>query len=222
MGQATTIRKTPRVRTNYEAHFSSQRSEGEATLADLSCSGARLEGASPKPNIGASAVLYIDLPDDPKPVQLTGRVVRLTDSGFAIEFEGPTPDAEKWLKDVAGDGPCAEEEDLDQKHSIDEQLATTHAKVVPVSDKKKSAKPAAASKKSSEKSSPDKIDLTGLSIAALEDLQQQIGIRLNKLRKEEEERQARDKTKKKLRDEIAKLAEKEGFTLEDLVTDEKD
>ena len=222
MGESTTIRKNPRVKTNYEAHFSSQRSEGEAVLADVSCSGARLEGASPMPNVGASAVLYVDLPDDSKPVQLTGRVVRLTETGFAIEFEGPTPDAQKWLKGVAGDGPCPEEERLDEIRSIDERLATTHATVVPVSDTKKSAKSAATSKKSSEKPSSDKIDLGGQSIAALEDLQKKIETQLKKLRKEDEERQTRDRTKKKLRDEIAKLAEKEGFTLEDLVADEKD
>jgi len=221
MGESTSIRKSPRVKTDYEAHFSSQRSEGAAVLADVSCCGARLERATPRPNVGANAVVYVDLPSDSRPIQLSGRVARLTDTGFAIQFEETTKEALEWLKQVAGQDPASEEEMLDESLNIDEPLPPSALKSRPVSEAKGSAETTPPAAKPSAGSSSGTIDLDGLSIAGLEKLQKQIELKLQQLRKEDAAQKAREVAKKKLRDEVAKLAEKEGFTLEDLVADEK-
>jgi hypothetical protein len=65
MSEPPEIRRSPRIRTRFETHFSSQRQEGEGVLADISYTGARVEDTGFRPSIGALAILYICLPDDP-------------------------------------------------------------------------------------------------------------------------------------------------------------
>jgi hypothetical protein len=79
-------RRDPRFRVSFDALFSSGRREGAGQLADLSCSGARIEGVSLRPPIGTPVRVYVFV-QPVAPFQLTGRVVRETDNGFAIEYE---------------------------------------------------------------------------------------------------------------------------------------
>ena len=92
MIEESEIRRSPRIRTWFETHFSSQRQEGEGVLADVSYTGARVEDTGIRPSVGALAILYVCLPDDPKPFQLEGKVTRHTDAGFAIEYDKPDRD----------------------------------------------------------------------------------------------------------------------------------
>ena len=76
-----------RVRTDFEAVYSSERIEGSGTLVDISLSGARLEDTEVQPKIGsavrADAYAYASAND---PVRLVGEVVRHTPRGFALQF----------------------------------------------------------------------------------------------------------------------------------------
>ncbi len=84
-------RHGPRIKTGVTAYFSSEREEGSAVVADISPGGARLEQAEPRPSVGARVRLSLFLPNISKRWQVSGRVVRHTEGGFAIEYERPDP-----------------------------------------------------------------------------------------------------------------------------------
>ena len=63
--------------------------------------GARVEDTGIQPSVGALAILYVCLPDDPKPFQLEGKVTRHTDAGFAIEYEVEDPEVRRLVDDVS-------------------------------------------------------------------------------------------------------------------------
>jgi hypothetical protein len=78
-------RRSPRVKTRFDALYSSGREEGAGVLADISYSGARLAGTSFQPPVGTKVRLYVFIqPVDP--FEVTGEVVRLTEDGFALEY----------------------------------------------------------------------------------------------------------------------------------------
>ncbi len=79
----------PRIKTGVTAYFSSARGEGSAVVADISPVGARLKQAEPRPGVGARVGLSPFLPSSSKRLQVSGRVVRHTEDGFAIEYERP-------------------------------------------------------------------------------------------------------------------------------------
>jgi hypothetical protein len=79
-------RREPRFHVRFDALFSSGRREGAGQLADLSCSGARIEGVSIRPPVGTPVRIYVFV-QPVAPFQLAGRVVRETETGFAIEYE---------------------------------------------------------------------------------------------------------------------------------------
>jgi hypothetical protein len=87
--------------TRFAIQFSSQRQEGKGVLADISYTGAQVEDAEVKPRVGAHAVLYLCLPDEPTPFELAGKVVHHTETGFTVEYEKPHPDVCRRLDDVA-------------------------------------------------------------------------------------------------------------------------
>jgi hypothetical protein len=93
-------RKDPRFRTRFDALYSLDRAEGAGTLVDLSYTGARLEGVSIWPPLDTKVRLYVFI-QPVSPFELTGHVVRLTESGFAIEYEVEDPEVRRLVDDVS-------------------------------------------------------------------------------------------------------------------------
>jgi hypothetical protein len=82
-------RRGDRVATALNAHYSSGPEDGIGVLANISYSGALIEGSSVQPSVGTKVRIYVFTePADPiapaSPYELVGRVVRHSSSGFAI------------------------------------------------------------------------------------------------------------------------------------------
>jgi hypothetical protein len=93
-------RKDIRFGTRFDALFSSGPAEGAGVLADLSYSGARLEEASLRPDLGTSVRLYVFV-QPVAPFELVGRVTRHTESGFVTVYEVSDPDVRRLVDDVS-------------------------------------------------------------------------------------------------------------------------
>lgn len=93
-------RKHPRFRTRFDALCSSGRAEGAGTLIDISYSGAQLEEATIRPALGTELRLYVFV-QPVSPFELVGRVVRHSETGFAIAYTVETPEARSLVDDVA-------------------------------------------------------------------------------------------------------------------------
>ena len=89
-----------RVRTQFETLYSAGRTEGAGVLADISYSGARIEEASLRPEVGDKLRLYVFV-QPVSPFELIGSVVRVTEDGFAIEYELSDPDVRRLVDDAA-------------------------------------------------------------------------------------------------------------------------
>lgn len=90
-------RRGDRVSTALNAHYSSGPEDGIGVLANISYSGALIEGSSVQPAVGTKVRIYVFTePVDPiapaSPYELLGRVVRHSSSGFAIEYEESDPE----------------------------------------------------------------------------------------------------------------------------------
>jgi hypothetical protein len=85
-------RRGTRVKTRFKSLYSTDDREGSAILAEISYSGARLEGVEFQTPVGARVCVYVWLPRQAEPFELVGKVVRQTDDGFAIEYEKPGQD----------------------------------------------------------------------------------------------------------------------------------
>ena len=103
----TNERRSDRILIHLEVFCSFERVEGTASLANISYTGALVEGATVTPVIGARIKLYVHLkpPGDFKakdPFQMTGVVARHTSGGFAVEFEDKLdPDVRRMVDDAA-------------------------------------------------------------------------------------------------------------------------
>ena len=100
-------RRGDRIFIRLEAFYSFGRVEDEGMLADISYSGALIEGTTMQPEIGTRIVLYVHL-NPPSafgatpPFELTGHVVRHHSTGFAIEYEdNHDPDLRRMVDDAA-------------------------------------------------------------------------------------------------------------------------
>ena len=93
-------RRGPRFRTRFDALISAGEAEGAGVLAEISYSGARLEDTSLKPSIGTRVTLYIFI-QPVAPFELSGQVIRITDSGFAIIYELFDPEIRRLVDDVS-------------------------------------------------------------------------------------------------------------------------
>lgn len=93
-------RRDPRFQTRFDTLISAGRTEGAGQLIDLSYSGARLDGVSLVPEIGARVRLYVFI-QPVAPFELVGYVVRQTEGGFAIEYEVDDPDIRRLVDDAA-------------------------------------------------------------------------------------------------------------------------
>jgi len=98
-------RRAIRVPVALNAHYSSGPEEGIGVLANISYSGALIEGSSVQPTVGSRVRVYVFVESaDPiapaSPYELVGRVVRHSSSGFAIEYEDADPEVRQ-LVDAA-------------------------------------------------------------------------------------------------------------------------
>ncbi len=96
-----------RISIRLEAFYSYGRMEDDGMLADISYSGALIEGTTIQPEIGTRVALYVYLKppsafEAATPFKLTGHVVRHSSAGFAIEYEGKLdPDVRRMVDDAA-------------------------------------------------------------------------------------------------------------------------
>jgi hypothetical protein len=102
MSEIDQNRRSERIRTRFETLYSSERQEGAGVLADISYSGALLEGTSLRPRIGSRVRVYILLPGRETPFELVGQVIRYTEHGFAIAYEKVDATIERFVDDAAG------------------------------------------------------------------------------------------------------------------------
>ena len=89
-----------RVRTQFETLYSAGRTEGAGIIADISYSGALIAEASLRPEIGDKLRLYVFV-QPVSPFELIGKVVRVTEDGFAIEYEISDPEVRRLVDDAA-------------------------------------------------------------------------------------------------------------------------
>lgn len=93
-------RRDGRVQTRFESLYSAGRTEGTGVLQDISYSGAMIVGASLKPELGKQLRIYVFV-QPVAPFELVGTVVRHTDDGFAIEYEGLSDEICRFVDDAA-------------------------------------------------------------------------------------------------------------------------
>ncbi len=94
-------RRDGRVQTRFESLYSAGRGEGTGTLADISYSGAMIEESSLQPEVGRELRLYVFV-QPVAPFELIGKVVRVTEHGFAIEYEKiEDPEIRRFVDDAA-------------------------------------------------------------------------------------------------------------------------
>jgi len=93
-------RRSGRIQTRFESLYSAGRYEGTGVLADVSYTGALVEGASLKPDIGKPLRLYVFV-QPVAPFELVGTVVRHTDNGFAIEYPTLSEETRRFIDDAA-------------------------------------------------------------------------------------------------------------------------
>jgi hypothetical protein len=107
MTATTSERHGKRIPIRLEAFYSFGRVEDEGRLADISYSGALIEGTKMQPEIGTRVILYVYL-EPPSafraatPFELTGHIVRHGSTGFAIAYEDDLdPDVRRMVDDAA-------------------------------------------------------------------------------------------------------------------------
>jgi hypothetical protein len=105
MSEFSERRRGARVSTALNAHYSSGPEDGIGVLANISYSGALIEGSSVQPTVGSRVRIYVFTePVDPiapaSPYELVGRVVRHSSSGFAIEYEETDPEVRQLVNEA--------------------------------------------------------------------------------------------------------------------------
>lgn len=75
-----------RHRIDFETVYSAGREEGVGVLVDISTTGALIEDATLQPKLGSHVHLHLLLYGDQGPVQMHGKVIRHTLSGFALQI----------------------------------------------------------------------------------------------------------------------------------------
>lgn len=93
-------RKDPRFRTQFDALFSTGPAEGAGLLVDISYSGAHIENASLRPEVGTLVRLYVFV-QPVAPFQIEGQVTRATGTGFAIAYAIDDADVRRLVDDVS-------------------------------------------------------------------------------------------------------------------------
>ena len=98
---ATTIdkRRGGRIRTRFDALYTSGRQEGAGVLADISSFGAWIEDTSIQPALGTTVRMYVFI-QPVSPFELVGTVVRHSAAGFAIEYKDLDPEVRQLVADA--------------------------------------------------------------------------------------------------------------------------
>jgi hypothetical protein len=217
MGIEDGTRRSHRIRTWFETHFSSQRREGEGVLTDISYTGARLEDTSIQPHVGAHTVLYVSLPDDSKPFQVEGKVARHTDTGFAIDYEDQDASIREGVDRVSRlVEPVLEtndEAEATPPEDDDADLTVTRPRLEDVQDPvvEELQDPGVddvQDPRVEEPQGPREIDLASHSLPELEALAEKIATEIA---------MRRDEAKQRVREQIAQLAQSEGFSLDEIL-----
>ncbi|HBZ69139.1 MAG TPA: hypothetical protein DEP35_05080 [Deltaproteobacteria bacterium] len=89
-----------RIRTHFEILYSSGREDGSGILANISYNGALLIQTSVQPRLGSQVRVFVLLRED-SPFEVVGKVVRLVEDGFAIEYAGLGPEMRSLVDDAA-------------------------------------------------------------------------------------------------------------------------
>ena len=100
MDSTTNRRGSGRVRTRFDALYSTGPLEGAGVLADISYSGARIEDSSIRPELGTTVRIYVFI-QPLSPFELVGTVARHSASGFAIEYKNLDPEVRRLVHDAA-------------------------------------------------------------------------------------------------------------------------
>ncbi len=182
-----------RAITHFATLFSSGRLEGSGVLCDFSSTGARVEEATAKPAIDARVVLHVPLEDSDRSFETNGSVIRHTERGFAIEFEKAPIDLQQLLEDAGAVALMIDEVQgsapLDDPIDVDGKPSESF----PVSDR----------------------SIEQHTISDLEELTSRIFLELERKRGLERKR---EETKSRVRVEVMRLAEREGLSLEDVIS----
>lgn len=186
-------RLSRRAITHFETLFSSGRLEGSGVLCDFSSTGARIEEATGKPTIGARVVLFTPLQDSDRSFETPGSVVRHTEGGFAIEFEKAPIDLQQLLEDA---GAVA--------LMIDE-----HPGSAPSEDSM------GTGEKPSESFPVVEWPIEQCTLSELEALASQVSLEFEKKRELERKR---EEARSRVRVEVMRLADREGLSLDDVVS----
>ncbi|MBW2727033.1 MAG: PilZ domain-containing protein [Deltaproteobacteria bacterium] len=93
-------RRSPRFVTRFDALVSAEQEEGAGVLGEISYAGARLEGTSMRPPLGTKVTLYIFI-QPVSPFELSGSVIRHTETGFAVTYELFDSETRQLVDDVA-------------------------------------------------------------------------------------------------------------------------
>ncbi len=106
MTEDTDRRRGNRISIHLAAHYSFGRVVEVGELANISYSGALIEGTTMRPEVGTLVTLYVSLePPSPfeaaTPFELAGHVVRHTTTGFAIEYKDLDPEVRRMVDDAA-------------------------------------------------------------------------------------------------------------------------
>ena len=93
-------RSSPRFITRFDSLVSAEQEEGAGVLGEISYVGARLEETSMRPPHGSKVTLYIFV-QPVSPFELSGTVVRHTETGFAVTYELFDSETRQLVDDVA-------------------------------------------------------------------------------------------------------------------------
>ena len=74
--------------------------QGQATLVDISLTGAQLESSAILPPPGMLVTIRVAQPEQEEPIALIGRAVRRTPRGFAMQFLSVTDELRKLIADL--------------------------------------------------------------------------------------------------------------------------
>lgn len=95
------IARKRRIRTRFECHCEATFEQGEASLSNVSYTGALLSDTSVTPPRGDLVRLRLPLPDG-QTLEIQGYVVRHIGTGFAVEFEDLDAHTRRLVDDAAG------------------------------------------------------------------------------------------------------------------------
>lgn len=93
-------RRSPRFRTRFDTLIAAGRAPGAGELVDISYSGALLEDCSTRPPVGQHVTLYVFVAPV-APFEITGQVVRHTETGFAVSYDLFDAEIRRLVDDVA-------------------------------------------------------------------------------------------------------------------------